>query len=477
MPAIVKEVGFSDGTASTIAGMQTAAQALGKLSVAGWLADTLGGRRCYALTMLCTAAATMGYALGRSAAAIGAAAFLVEFCSTPSYPAHVQFVRDRFGSGMADGITRRSRVVGPSTVAADDAAADAADAVDAADTVDAIAAASDRVGGGFWLLGLASRVGDVCSKLGYGAALAALGGAPAFRAVITGGAVLGVCAALFGLAFHRKRVLTATPAQGQHAASSIWAPALRSSDFWLGAAALSCVCVVKRTNELLVGLYFTATAADGLCNAACGTRLAALWSAGVALSVLLGGHAFNSAGSVRAKLRLATVLNLTSALAAAALALLSRAEATTQLQLDTRSALVFIAAAGIGLSYYIPAGMFAVAFGGCRAGTVSAYLDAMSFGLSSCVLLALKYVLDNAGGWYGVWAVLAVVQAAATLLVYRFLRATLTGEVQPLCTGLVLVQRRHGKFVEERSGLLTEARERAGARAQATNNIRLKADC
>lgn len=440
LPAIIVQVGFSDGEAATIAGVQTLAQALGKLTVAGWLADTLGGRRCYALTMLCTAGATLGYAFGQTAVAVGAAAFCVEFCSTPSYPAHVHFVRNRFDSTRAP-TSSGARV-----------------AAHGGSGTGGATAGVDRTGDGFWLLGLASRMGDVTSKLGYGAALAALGGAAAYRSVVFGGAALGVGAALLGLACHREPAKAPEAAAAGGGGASLWSGALRSADFRLGAAALGSVCAVKRTGELLLGVYFAATAAEGLCDAACGMKLAATWSAGVACSVLLGGRAFNAAVCVRTKLRLAAALNATSALAALALALLSRQRAATAGQLDLRAALVFVAAAGIGLSYYIPAGLFAVAFGGARAGTVSAHLDALSFGLSSAVLVALRFVLDSPsalGGWAGVWLVLAALQAAATVLVHRFLRATLCGDVRPLldsaCSGTA------GSEEEERAGLLAEA--------------------
>jgi hypothetical protein len=48
--------------------------------------------------------------------------------------------------------------------------------------------------------------------------------------------------------------------------------------------------------------------------------------------------------------------------------------------------LLFCGGAGIGISYYLPAGMFAVEFGAGNAGVLSCYLDAISFGVSAGVL-------------------------------------------------------------------------------------------
>ena len=89
-----------------------------------------------------------------------------------------------------------------------------------------------------------------------------------------------------------------------------------------------------------------------------------------------------------------------------------------------------LAAAGIGVSYYVPAGMFAVSFGGSDAGTVSAYLDAVSFGMSGLFLMGLKYVIDGTG-WWAAWLLLGALALVGTVLMARF------------CS-MLLVEPRHG---------------------------------
>ena len=149
LPSMIEDVGFSAGTGSTIAGFQTAAQAIGKVTFAGRLADALGGRRTYCMSMAVVAVAIACFAWAPSALAIGVVFFMVELCSTPVYPAHVHFVRHDF--------------VG-------------------------------RTGAGFWLLGLASRSGDVVSKLGWGTLLETEG----WRHVALLGAALAALASAFG---------------------------------------------------------------------------------------------------------------------------------------------------------------------------------------------------------------------------------------------------------------------------------------
>ena len=71
LPSMIEDVGFSAGTGSTIAGFQTAAQAIGKVTFAGRLADALGGRRTYCMSMAVVAVAIACFAWAPSALAIG----------------------------------------------------------------------------------------------------------------------------------------------------------------------------------------------------------------------------------------------------------------------------------------------------------------------------------------------------------------------------------------------------------------------
>ena len=61
-----------------------------------------------------------------------------------------------------------------------------------------------------------------------------------------------------------------------------------------------------------------------------------------------------------------------SMLGCVVMALLSRSTASTGPAIALRATVVFVTALGVGLPYYVPAGMFAVQFGGKNSGVVSA---------------------------------------------------------------------------------------------------------
>tara|TARA_B100000780_G_scaffold215841_1_gene155190 strand:+ start:62 stop:562 length:501 start_codon:yes stop_codon:yes gene_type:complete len=150
------------------------------------------------------------------------------------------------------------------------------------------------------------------------------------------------------------------------------------------------------------------------------------WSAGLALSVLLGGGLFNRLAP-RGKMVLLGGLMSGSALGCCLMAVLSRTTASTGAAVALRAAVVFVTALGVGLPYYVPAGMFAVQFGGKNSGVVSAYLDAVSFAVSGGFMASLRPVLDQHPdhGWSIVWAILSCIALLMLLLMLLFLRGLL----------------------------------------------------
>ena len=86
---------------------------------------------------------------------------------------------------------------------------------------------------------------------------------------------------------------------------------LGSRYFWLAGGTLTTSCVVKRTLELLLPLYFFDTSASVSQGQA--AQLATVWSAGLAASVLGGGWLFNRLGNRRKMALLATIMSLTVA--------------------------------------------------------------------------------------------------------------------------------------------------------------------
>lgn len=115
-------------------------------------------------------------------------------------------------------------------------------------------------------------------------------------------------------------------------------------------------------------------------------------------------------------------LMASSVLGCMLMALLSRTTAVTWAAIALRAGVVFVTALGVGLPYYVPAGMFAVQFGGKNSGVVSAYLDTVSFAVSGGFMASLGPVLDEPHGWSIVWAILAGIALLMLLLQLLFLR-------------------------------------------------------
>ena len=258
MPSIKTELGFTGGTAATIAASQTAAQMCGKLAWGGWPVDALGGTRTYAGTMLTMGVLALCYSLAGSALAIGLLVFAMEFFSTSVYACHVQIVRGHWAE----------------PVRAD----------------------------GFWLLGVASRSGDVLSKVMYGMLVQPAGPLPWRRVTFVGfGFACG--AAIVALLWHRdtpserfvRQREPLTPAKTARVVRRFFGMRM----FWIASAAVATTTMVKRTNELLIPMYFQRIGLEsGLVDDARAGQLGAAWSAGVAASVFVGGHFFAKAGAV-----------------------------------------------------------------------------------------------------------------------------------------------------------------------------------
>jgi hypothetical protein len=146
---------------------------------------------------------------------------------------------------------------------------------------------------GFRLLGGASRCADVLSKLAFGTLVSTM----PWQRVTWLAAGIGWAAALLGGSCHRdsreeRRVVQPEPlrpAQVYQILRRFFGEPL----FWLCACQYLLVTVVKRTNELLIALYWADV--GGVSDGQAG-RLAAVWSAGVAVSVLAGGWVFGRLG-------------------------------------------------------------------------------------------------------------------------------------------------------------------------------------
>lgn len=224
MPSMSSHIGFSSGTAATIAAGGTAAQMLGKMFWGGWPVSAFGGTRTYAFTMLLIGTLVLGYTLAGSAGFLGAVVFSVEFFSTTAYACHVQIIKGHWSeAGRPDG---------------------------------------------FWLLGVGSRSGDVLSKLWWGWLVGALdsrtvtgsqsdgvGGTSSWRLVCFVAFGVACAAAALALTQHgdskHVKFLKQQEALTPEATLRIVKGFVQMRMFWVAAAAYSCTTMVKRSNEQL----------------------------------------------------------------------------------------------------------------------------------------------------------------------------------------------------------------------------------
>jgi MFS family permease len=379
MPAMKSSIGFSSGQAATIAAIQTIAIGLGKVVWGGWPVDLCGARRTYYASMSLLACMVLLYSVSHSVHMVAAVAFAVEFFSTPIYACHVQFIRGWF--------------------------------------------TETKQAGGFWLLGIASRFGDVSSKLFYGELLSVI----PWRWVTTLTSSLGFGGAVMCFMWHqdsRKHINNPTKPINLKFLKQTVMRMFVSSRFWLAASSLTATCMIKRTIEILGALFFK-DIAPTLVTDSKAAIFACAWSAGLALSVLVGGSIFTKL-SDKNKVVFMLITNAGSAALLFVVALLCvKGNVQSAAQLNLLVGLIFCAALGVGLPYYVPTGMFAIRFGKEDSGVVSAYMDAISFFASGAFIWLLRPVLDSRFGWSGAWTLMGIVGMAMTCINYFFLRMLL----------------------------------------------------
>eukprot|EP00051_Salpingoeca_urceolata_P035647 m.30781 g.30781 ORF g.30781 m.30781 type:complete len:497 (-) comp9548_c0_seq1:317-1807(-) len=376
LPSIAAEMSLTAGQTVSVAATQTMGQAAGKVLFGGWPVDLCGARRTLFWTMLGLGVLAVALSRADSERSLSAVAFLTEFLATSVYPAHVVFVRGWWpASRQADG---------------------------------------------FRLLGLTSRAGDLLCKVVWGQLLVFL----AWRQVSLAAATLALLTAFVAFRYHRDA--SQGPADQPGAALSLrelWLVLHRmfsSGYFLLAIVSTSSLYVLKQTCERLLPVYLHDSDPEHVSLSAA-AQLSAVWSAGLATSILVGGHYFGRLKSATAKANLAAATTAVSALAFFLLALcetLPKTQATLVLKL----AVIFTAAAGVGLSYYIPSGVFAVRFGGTNAGVVSAYLDAATAVVAALFLAVLRPVVDGSGGWQGGWLLMGASGCLASALIWVFVR-------------------------------------------------------
>lgn len=78
---------------------------------------------------------------------------------------------------------------------------------------------------------------------------------------------------------------------------------------------------------------------------------------------------------------------------------------------------------GSGLTYYIPPGIFSMVYGGkSMTGTVTAYLDLVSFLISALILTLISFILDTHASWSGVFGLIFIISSIALFAQRKFMK-------------------------------------------------------
>jgi len=477
LPAIQSSLGATIAEAARLGGNTALGAAAGKLLFAGFVVDFCGATSAMVIAMACMAVSSVAISQATDFSVVAAGAVSSDFFLTAAWPAHVQLVQ------------ASSSTVGEASR-------------------------------GLWKLGIGSRMGAVLAQLLYGAGEGWVGWrraelASAVVALLT--AALAVCSLLRsprtaartsrtsassgagmldGVALSDAPQLLApdasldanrapaasTPQEAPPPVPLAPLPMVRlmacSPDFWLATAGSGFVGAVKFGAQVLLGVYLRDGAAAGLIGNGLAIQLAAAFNAGVGASVIVAGHRFSAMGPA-AKLWLVRSLNLVSVLAFALLAFDARLVASSTRHVLLRAGLFFVGGLGIGVSFYIPPGLFSIQFGRANAvrppprrrnsterarpcccpaaprepwrrtrrtrthlasplpheprpphtqGTVSAFIDGLGYGIAwlSSVLTALIVTLGN--GWAGTWLYFAALYAAGAICTELYLGRMLRTE-------------------------------------------------
>jgi MFS family permease len=404
-PAIMTATKSSMVEASKVSAVVALASAVGKFGYSGWLVDKSGVNFAIASSLFALASCAVGISLASKFDTILALVGATEFFFCPMWPAHVQRVRkSKSFAGNASG--------------------------------------------GIWQLGVASRVGSVVSALFYGWA----SGLWSWRATEAASAGVAVVAlGLLGYSSLRESEEHIFPPQGADegngliptGAQRVPLPSKLESvtvrgmlrkmacepQFWLAAFGNGLLGVTKGTGSMFVAIYLRDRSAPGVVSESLCMQLAASFTSGVGLSVFFLGAWFSSASAV-AKRNLVRVANAVSCLAMIAIAVDAEHVAESRTHLTVRVVLFFVSGIGIGLSYYIPPGLFSIRFGDVGAGTVSSFLDGMQYLMSFLVAQLVGQLFSSGASWSEVWGLFAACYVAGACFTSAYLEPLLRSEAQ-----------------------------------------------
>ena len=379
-PAMQHEMSnFTSGDAATVLGIATVGTGLGKVQAMMTVAR-FGARRTYLFAQICLATFVFLLSLSNAVWLVALCTFSMEFAAGPSWPAHAVIVRGWWPTEML-----------PSA---------------------------------FWVLSLASRGSDMGSKLLYGALLNA--GVP-WRWLLR----LASCGAIIGSLlsrWHRDTHQDAdvmNPNANAREQLHTFVSISKQRKFWIAGITMLLLTCVKKSGQL-TSVYFRDVTNQTILTDGGAAGMGVVFQMGLMSSVLVFGKLYEKLKEDRHRIVLCVTLVGMSAGCGLLLALDGGAVSSSMSLLVWRAALVFFVAVGVGLTYYVPMGVFSVQFGKENTALVSAYLDLLGYLMSATFLsVALRPAIDSGGGWSTAWYCLAFVSLMASVAALFFLRMLL----------------------------------------------------
>ena len=388
---------FTSGDAATVLGIATVGTGLGKIQAMMTVAR-FGARRTYLFAQIALATFVCLLSLSNAVWLVALCTFSMEFAAGPSWPAHAVIVRGWWPTDML-----------PSA---------------------------------FWVLSLASRGSDMGSKLLYGALLNV--GVP-WRWLLrlaSCGAIIGAFLSRWHRDTHQQEGAADVMNSDANAQKQLRTFVYISNQrkFWIAGITMLLLTCVKKSGQL-TSVYFRDVTNQTILSDGGAAGMGVVFQMGLMSSVLVFGKLYEKLVHDRHRIMLCISLVGMSSLCGLLLALDGGEVSSSVSLLVWRAALVFFVAVGVGLTYYVPMGVFSVQFGKENTALVSAYLDLLGYLMSATFLsMVLRPAINSGGGWSTAWYCLAFVSLIGSVAALIFLRMLLFDVVDVWPFG----SRRHG---------------------------------
>jgi len=413
-PSMQRDIpNFTSGDAATVLAIATVGTGLGKIN-AMLTVSKFGARKTYFAAQCLLSIFVFLLSLSNAVWLVALLSFSMELSAGPSWPSHAVIVRGWWSTELL-----------PSA---------------------------------FWILSLSSRGSDMSSKLLYGSLLNA--GVP-WRWLLR----IASCGAVFGAIlsrWHRDSMTesdvtcpTANPKKQLHVFITI----SKSKKFWVAGIAMLLLTCVKKSGQL-TSLYFRDCTNTTLLSDGGAAQMGVVFQMGLMTSVLIFGKIYEKLKQDNSRIVLCVSLVFMSTLSGILLATDGGKTSDSKSLLIWRAILVFLVAVGVGLTYYVPMGVFSVKFGQENTALVSAYLDLLGYLTSAIFLSGILRPAINVG-WSSAWWCLTFVSVVACFATVIFLRMLLYDTISVIlpckqcqCLGDGVTYEKNGNGKEQRYDMI-----------------------